>query len=335
MRLGRAFAVVALATVVAGSLALGATPASAGFESIPSYDVTLTINEDGTLLVNEVIDYDFGSVPRHGIFRDIPVRFDYPKKADTDRVYEIDVESVKASEGTPADYETEEFDDGGVGFERIKIGDPDRTITGQHTYDITYTVKGALNGFEDHDELYWNAIGQQWSVTIDQADVTVKAPADITQIACFAGPTGSTLPCAESSSDGATARFSESDLFPFNGLTVVVAIPKGVVPEPKPILEERWTPGRAFALNPATGGAAGGLAILFVGGFLVLFIPRAAIAATRDRPSTRRSCRGATRPTSARRCSSTARHPSSSCRPTASAPARSGRSPTSRRTRST
>ena len=335
MRLGRVFAVVALATVVAGSLALGATPASAGLESIPSYDVTLTINEDGTLSVNEVIDYDFGSFPRHGIFRDIPVRFDYPKKADTDRVYEIDVESVKASEGTPADYETEEFDDGGVGFERIKIGDPDRTITGQHTYDITYTVKGALNGFEDHDELYWNAIGQQWSVTIDQADVTVKAPADITKIVRFAGPTGSTLPCAESSSDGATARFSESDLFPFNGLTVVVAIPKGVVPEPKPILEERWTPGRAFALNPATGGAAGGLAILFVGGFLALFIPRRATAATRDRPSTRRSCRGATRPTSARRCSSTARHPSSSCRPTASAPARSGRSPTSRRTRST
>ena len=176
--------------MVAGSLALGATPASAGFESIPSYDVTLTINEDGTLTVNEVIDYDFGSFPRHGIFRDIPVRFDYPKKADTDRVYEIDVESVKASEGTPADYETEEFDDGGVGFERIKIGDPDRTITGQHTYDITYTVKGALNGFEDHDELYWNAIGQQWSVTIDQADVTVKAPADITKIALLRGSDG-------------------------------------------------------------------------------------------------------------------------------------------------
>ena len=90
-----------------GSLALGATPASAGFESIPSYDVTLTINDDGTLTVNEMIDYDFGVVPKHGIFRDVPVRFDYPKKANHDRVYPIDVESVKASEGTPAQYETE------------------------------------------------------------------------------------------------------------------------------------------------------------------------------------------------------------------------------------
>jgi hypothetical protein len=269
MRPGRLLAFVALAAM---AFVLGAAPASAGFESesIPTYDVTITINDDGTLTVNEVIDYDFGSQFKHGIFRDIPVRFDYPKKADTDRVYEIDVESVKASEGTPAQYELEEYDEGGIGYERIKIGDPDETITGEHTYDITYTVKGALNGFEDHDELYWNAIGHQWSVTIDSAAIEVRAPTDITQAACFAGPLLSTLPCAQSSTDGSAATFAEDDLFPFNGLTVVVGIPKGAVPPPKPILEERWTPGRAFALNPATGGVAGGMLVLLVGGFLAI-----------------------------------------------------------------
>jgi uncharacterized membrane protein YgcG len=274
MRPGRLLAVIALAAM---AFALGAAPASAGFEfeSIPSYDVTITINDDGTLTVHEVIAYDFGSQFKHGIFRDIPVRFDYPKKADTDRVYEIDVESVKASEGTPAQYELEEYDQGGIGYERIKIGDPDETITGERTYDITYTVKGALNGFEDHDELYWNAIGHQWSVTIDSAAIEVRAPTDITQAACFAGPLLSTLPCAQSSTDASAATFAEDDLFPFNGLTVVVGIPKGAVPPPKPILEERWTPGRAFALNPATGGVAGGMLVLLVGGFLALYVPRA------------------------------------------------------------
>jgi hypothetical protein len=184
MHLRRSLIVGALAVVAGAAVAFvaGPTPTSASssagfeFESIPGYDVTITIDDDGTLAIREVIDYNFGSLSRHGIFRDIPVRFDYPKKADTDRVYELEVESVTGSPGTPVQYELEEFDDGGIGYERIKIGDPDRTITGEHTYDIAYTVKGALNGFEDHDELYWNAIGQQWSVTIDSGRVTVNAP---------------------------------------------------------------------------------------------------------------------------------------------------------------
>jgi uncharacterized membrane protein YgcG len=162
-----------------------------------------------------------------------------------------------------------------VGYERIKIGDPDTTISGDHTYDIRYRVKGALNGFRDHDELYWNAIGQQWDVQIDRGTVRVDAPAAITQIACFQGPTLSTLPCEQSASDGPTATFGQSRLFPFNGVTIVVALPKGSVPPPKPILEERWTIGRAFAVNETTVGVAGGLVLLLVGGFGFLFYRRA------------------------------------------------------------
>jgi uncharacterized membrane protein YgcG len=272
MRLARTLAAIGVAAVF---LVTAGVAQAGAFESIHDYDVTITINDDGSLSIREVIQYDFGVVPKHGIFRDIPVRFDYPKKADTDRVYEIDDISVSASEGTPAQFETEEFDENGVGYERIKIGDPDRTISGTHTYDISYVVKGALNGFEDHDELYWNAIGQQWAVDIDAAKVRVDAPAAITQVACFQGPTLSTLPCEQATSDGATASFAQAGLFPFNGVTIVVAIPKGAVPEPKPILEERWTIGRAFTVNPATVGVAGGLVVLLVGVFAFLFYRRA------------------------------------------------------------
>ena len=35
----------------------------------------------------------------------------------------------------------------------------------------------------------------------------------------------------------------------YEGLTIVVGIPKGAVPEPSPILEERWAAGRAFSLD--------------------------------------------------------------------------------------
>jgi predicted membrane protein DUF2207 len=243
------------------------TPALAqSFETIHAYDVDIQIRTDGSLLVAETIDYDFGSALHHGIYRDIPTRLRYD---DTnDRVYPLDVVSVSATGGAPDQYDLE---DAGGGLTRIKIGDPDREISGRHTYSITYTIRAAMNGFADHDELYWNAIGDQWSVPIERARVTVTAPGPFTQIACFSGYRGSGASCSSSrSGHGGAAAFTQDDLQPFQAFTVVTAMPKGVVSEPQPILEERWTFARAFSLLPGTIGAAGGVLAIGIGMFALL-----------------------------------------------------------------
>jgi uncharacterized protein (TIGR04222 family) len=241
-----------------------------GREQIRSYAVDVHIEPSGTVRVHETIDYDFGVVPKHGIFRDVPVRFDYPPKANHDRVYPLDVVSVRASEGTPAQYTLESGDSNGIGLTRIKIGDPDRTITGVHTYDITYTLRGVLNGFRDHDELNLNAIGPGWTVPIARATVTVDAPADIGRVACFSGPVQSDLPCASAESSGPAATFTQGNMPPGAAFTVVVGFPKGAVPPPTPILEERFNLGTAFSVTPATAGIGGGLLFLVLGGFALL-----------------------------------------------------------------
>ena len=257
--------VVALSTPAAPE-----TSAQFGPEQIRNYDVDVTIEPTGVVRVHETIDYDFGVVPKHGIFRDVPVRFDYEPKANHDRVYPLEVESVRASEGTPAQYTLESGDIDGIGLKRIKIGDPDRTISGEHTYDITYTLRGVLNGFEDHDELNLNAIGPGWTVPIERATARVTAPADITRIACFSGPLMSTLPCAGATSAGTTATFTQDDIPPNAAMTVVVAMPKGAVPPPKPILEERFSLTAAFSLTPVTVGVGGALLAIVVLVFLFL-----------------------------------------------------------------
>ena len=169
----------------------------------------------------------------------------------------LHVESVEATGGASADYEVSQ-EPGGI--TRIKIGDPDETITGAHTYTIVYTVEAAMNGFRDHDELYWNAIGEYWEVPVETATATVSAPAPITDITCYAGPVSSTAPCdkARILEDG-TARFRQSNLFPFEAFTVVAALPKGVVAEPQPLLVEPWSIGRAFSRTSSTLGLSGGL----------------------------------------------------------------------------
>jgi uncharacterized protein (TIGR04222 family) len=252
--------VVALGLVAV--FALAAPVRAQVFEKVDRYDVEIVIEDDGALTITETIRYDFGSAPdRHGIIREIPTEFRYD---DTyDRVYPLTVLSVTASGGASADYAVEHP---GGGITSIKIGDPDRTTTGTHTYVIRYRVDAALNGFPDHVELYWNAIGDEWDVPIGGASATVRAPAPIQGIACYTGYQGSVLPCEKAASDGATARFAEKDLQPYEGMTVVVSLPKGAVPKLVAQLEERWSPTRAFAVNRSTGAASGGLLVLAVGG---------------------------------------------------------------------
>ncbi len=240
-----------------GIVASGPPAAAQSSERIVSYVVDIQIQRDDSIFVKETIVYDFGSSERHGIFRDVPTTLRYNDRFD--RVFPLDVVSVTASPGTPSQYSTEGI---GAGATRIKIGDPDRTISGQHAYVLTYRVEGALNGFADHDELFWNAIGSDWPVPIERAAVSVTAPGPIGRVACYTGPTGSRLSCERSGASGVHAAFAQRGMEPFDALTVVVGLPKGVVAAPQPILRERRTLRRAFSTSPA---AVGAFAVLLIG----------------------------------------------------------------------
>jgi uncharacterized protein (TIGR04222 family) len=248
-----------LAALVAAVVLGTAAPAVAA-EAIRRYDVAIEIEPSGDLLIAETIAYDFGADERHGIFRDVPTRLRYDETDD--RVYPLEVVSV-SSPTAPAGYEVE---DAGGGKTRIRVGDPDETITGAHTYELVYRIRGALNRFASHDELYWNAIGPDWDVPIDVVRVRVDAPAAIRQVACFTGPVGSNLRCARERARAATATFAHDGLLPYEALTVVVAIPRGTVSAVGPILEERLTVSNAIGASPATVGGAIGLGVVLVGG---------------------------------------------------------------------
>jgi hypothetical protein len=229
-------------------------------ERIRRFDVGITIEPDGQLLITEVIEYDFGTAARHGIIRRIPVRERYD---DThDRVLRLDDIEVDAGPDTPSAVErTSE-----AGEEHLRIGDPDRTITGAHTYEISYRVAGALNAFDDHVELYWDAVGTGWDVPIDRASVTVDAPAEPTSTACFAGAERSGAGCGERVVDGRRSTFAASSLGPGEGLTVAVGLPPGATAPPTPILQERWDAARAFAPTLPAVAASSSLLVLGVAG---------------------------------------------------------------------
>ena len=72
-------------------------------------------------------------------------------------------------------------------------------MTGKQTYRINYTVRGALNPFAEHDELFWNVNGGDWDVPMRVVTATVHSAFDaFTSVTCYEGPRGSTKACRSS-----------------------------------------------------------------------------------------------------------------------------------------
>ena len=249
------------AAMLAGSLlAASAVPAAAdeGW-TIDAFDVAITINNDATMAVSETLQVDFGTQQHHGIFRDIPVVYEWDQHSN--RVYHLTVDSVTDGAGRDWPYSVS---DNGADRE-IKIGDPNKTLSGRQTYVIAYTVAGALNGFADHDELYWNVTGQQWSVPINEASATVAVPANgLLWINCFQGQTGSREACRDSSTPAHAQFAATRALSPAEQLTVVAGMQKGVAGNIVPILKATpRTFQEYFSVGLAT--VAGAVLVLLLG----------------------------------------------------------------------
>jgi len=191
-------------------------------EKINSFDVSVLAHKDGLLDITETIDYDFENLDKHGIYRYIPL---YSKVGDLYRI--IKIENVKIER----DGEKENFEKSANKKQvYFKIGNKDRTITGQHIYKISYTVENAIgSNFPDHDEIYWNGTGDEWQVTIEKASITFDTnfSARQTGLKCFEGAKGSTDQTCLVQNNKA---LSSQVLYPSYGLTAVATYPKGTFP---------------------------------------------------------------------------------------------------------
>ena len=255
----------AIAAAFALSVSAMPTRADEGWV-IDSFHSQITINVDSSIDVTENIQVQFGSLNRHGIFRNIPVRYRYDSTRD--RYYDLQVESVTDGLNKIA-YAT--YDQGADRV--IKIGDPARLVSGGNTYVIRYRVAGAMNSFADHDELYWNVDGSEWPVGKQFVSATVTFPAGGFQgAACYEGPTGSRETCNYGNNAQAVTFSSTRPLRSGEQLTAVTGLQKGAVAVGPPLLEPRARqfPQDAFDLNPATIGVS--LLILLAGlGLIVRF----------------------------------------------------------------
>ncbi len=201
-----------------GTLPAPAQSATPGGERTRSLDVVTRVSANGEVRVQETIVQDFGLVSRHGIERIIPLRDDIG-------VRHIGDLTVSTSEGTP-DHVSISADTDTV---TIRIGDPDRTISGAHTYRLTYTLDGMTDSLPGNRTRLAIDAMSAWRQTIDTITYRVITPAPPTTFTCQQGSLGSTQPCASERRTPDGARFTGTDLFPDDAFTVRLTWPDTVV----------------------------------------------------------------------------------------------------------
>ena len=144
--------------------------------------------------MTETVRYDFGTLSRHGITRTIPTALPDTASSWFKERY-IDISRVVVTRDGVATPFTRTH---GRTIDQFKIGDANVTISGLHTYKISYVVTGALVHFSDGTAgLYWNAVGVDWQVPIQKSTVSLRSvPGGLkNQMTCYSGAFGQSVPC--------------------------------------------------------------------------------------------------------------------------------------------
>lgn len=216
------------------------SPAAAGAEErILRFLSDVQVQPDSSLFVTETIDVraENQSINR-GIFRDFPTRY---RTRNGGRMRVGFTFEGATLDGGPVPASVESVGNG----VRIRIGDPEKLVSvGNHRYEIRYRTSRQLGRFNDYDELYWNATGNGWLFPIDVAEARIRLPsaAAFGQRSVYTGAQGSTGTDAEVAAEapGDISFRTTRPLGPYEGLTVAVAFPKGVVGEPGESTQAMW-----------------------------------------------------------------------------------------------
>ena len=219
-------------------------------EKIKKYEVTVQINKNGTLTVNEVIDYQFGEEFKHGIYRDIPLRskiggFDVHKSF-------VKMNWIKR-DGEDEEYTKNHFYEG-ISYKigsKTKLVNLDRT---ESRYELNYDIYNAVFEKDGIYQVYYNAIGQFWNVPVERASVIIRfsdgqkiKKNEIEKLEVYTGSYGEKGENYDILENDEEIHISTKELEPKNGLTFMLNLKTDKI---SPTLADKLR--IVYLSNPAT-----------------------------------------------------------------------------------
>lgn len=134
---------------------------------ITIYDVEIVVDEHNKYSIKENIDTYF-NVSKHGIVRRIPLYNNIIRQDGTRERNRVLISNVHVNEEFASSRENNNY--------VLKIGSADKTLTGKHSYSISYDYDIGLDKNNKYDELYFNIIGTEWDTNISNVTFKITMP---------------------------------------------------------------------------------------------------------------------------------------------------------------
>lgn len=137
----------------------------------------------GRMRIVEKIQVDFRD-NNHGIERALPLHYGgHP--------LHVHVNKVSSGSGAPAKFSASDQN----GNKVLRIGDAERTVTGEQEYTVDYQLDNVLNFYDGVPQLYWNVNGVGWSQRFDHVEARLHLAKGLTVNAsqkpvCYSGTSG-------------------------------------------------------------------------------------------------------------------------------------------------
>ncbi|MGI6329787.1 MAG: DUF2207 domain-containing protein [Bacilli bacterium] len=155
-----------------------------GEYALTKYKIDIKVNENNTFNITEFITAYF-NVEKHGIFRKIPLRNKVVRLDGTKSNNRAKISDIRVNEQSITYNE--------LGYQVIKIGDPNSISIGSKDYVINYLYNIGKDTGKGYDEFYFNLIGYEWDTTISNVEFTITMPKefDKTKLGFSSGVVGS------------------------------------------------------------------------------------------------------------------------------------------------
>jgi uncharacterized membrane protein len=198
--------------------------------TIERFDARIRVNRDASIDVTETITARFvGSW--NGLYRTIPV--EYRTAQGLNWTLGVSLQSAQDDRGRTLKTETSRERH----YIKYKIWIPG-AADAVRTMVLRYRATNGLRFFDEHDELYWNVTGDEWTVPINAATAVIELPPGTSGVRAIAfnGVYGSTAQEARVEITGTTVRIAMPHALNYReGLTAVVGWDKGIVTAPSAV----------------------------------------------------------------------------------------------------
>ncbi|NIK54433.1 DUF2207 domain-containing protein [Kribbella shirazensis] len=210
-------------------------------DQITAYTADATLTKDGQLQVKETVDLTAGGTT---FSRTLTTRA--RSDSDRDRTYEVTNVSATVN-GQPAQgFQNESTDNG----RKLTLN-----VSGQSKIVYSYTVDNVVADSTEGREVSWPVV-QGFATSIPTASLSINIPF-ATWVTCFAGRTGSSMPCTSSQLAESAALEIQQNGVPAGGrVTFLTGLSDQANIQPNAEYATRWSLGRAFTVDFTTVGLA-------------------------------------------------------------------------------